>query len=181
MGKEKCKCITYIVFASLAIIIGLIAGSFEVVPLLHYGILIDSAKITLKDKENYLYLSGRYHAGLGNDFTKLPSKRITLALSDDDTIKKSSEYSEDSIITRTIEGIPLRTTVSCQIKLLNTEIIESENETAKKEYNVLYLNTIRKLNLFDDNNYKKILATIMKSTLLDVISTYKLNEVYSKR
>ena len=181
MKKETCKTIFTLVAVILAIIIGLIAGAFEVVPLLNYGILIDTAKVTMTNQENYLYLSGRYHAGLGNNFRKLPSKRVTLALSDDATIQKASDYSENSIVTRTIEGIPLRTTVSSQIRLVNANILESDDQAKKKEYNLSYINTLRKLNLFSSDAYQPILTTIMKSTLLDVISTYKLNEVYSNR
>jgi hypothetical protein len=180
---KKSTVITLIICAAilLAIIIGLIAGAFEVVEVLKFGILIDAAKINITNEENYLYLSGRYHAGLGNNFKKLPSKRITLALADNYSITKSADYSEGSITTRTIEGISLTTTVTCQVRLIDVEKIESEDESVKKEYNKTFLKTVVKLNLFDSSTYKPILATIMKSTLLDVISTYKLTDVYSKR
>lgn len=178
--KSLCVKIAIVSAILLAIIIGLIAGAFESVSVLRFGILYDSAKVQLVNKENYLYLSGRYHAGLGNNFIELPSKRVTLVFSNDQTIKKSSDYSEESITTRTIEGIPLDTTVSCQIRLVDDKILANDDQN-RKDFNKKFINTVRLLNLYDKESYKPILATIMKSTILDVLSTYKLNQVFNER
>ena len=180
MDKKCCVNIAIIIAILLAISIGLIAGAFESVSILRFGILFDSAKVQLINKDNYLYLSGRYHAGLGNNFIELPSKRVTLVFSNDATIKKSSDYSESSITTRTIEGIPLDTTVSCQIRLVDDKVLSIVDQ-ARKDFNKKFVNTVRLLNLFDTKSYKPILATVMKSTILDVLSTYKLNQVFNER
>ena len=182
VSKEGVKCIVIAVAVFLAIIIGLIAGSFESVAVLKFGMLIDSAKIQIINTESYLYLSGRYAAGLGNNFVELPSKRITLALSDDETLKRASDYSESAITARTNEGIPLICTISCQIRLIDDKSINNKSETVKKAYNKTFLKTLRLLNFYDGGAvYKAILLTILKSTLLDVLSTYQLNDVYSRR
>lgn len=179
MKKDTAKCIAILIAIVLAIIIGLLVGSFEAVSILNFGILIDSAKISIINSDNYLYLSGRYFAGLGNNFIELPSKRITLVLSNDQTIKDSSNFSNDSITTRTIEGIPLTTTVSCQIRIINDKFLA--DDAKKVEYNKNFERTLRLLNLYEGNTYGLILLTILKSTLLDIISTYKLTQIYSER
>ena len=182
MEKKKCVTIILIIVGIvIAISIGLIVGSIETVNILRFGILVDNAKISIIDEENYLYLSGRYHAGLGNDFYNLPAKRVTLVLSEDVNVQKSADYYENAITTRTIEGIPLTTSVSCQIRLIDEKILSEGSETEKKDYNKKFKRTLRLLNLFDSDTYKPILMAILKSTLLDTLAKFKLNEIYLKR
>ena len=180
--KKKCITTTVIVVGiCLAITIGLIVGAFESVEVLKFGILVDSAKISVVNDDDYLYVSGRYHAGLGNNFYTLPAKRVTLVLSDDSSVQQSADYYEQSITTRTQEGIPLTTTVSCQIRLIDIDILNGDSEEKKKEYNVKFKRTLRLLNLFDSHTYKPILMAILKSTLLDTLATFKLNQIYVDR
>lgn len=182
MANKNCVVGTVIIVAIvLAISIGLLVGAFEAIELLHFGILVDSAKISIVDSENYLYLSGRYHAGLGNNFYQLPAKRVTLVLSDDETVQRSADYSESAITTRTVEGIPLTTTVSCQVRLVNEDVLSGTDEAAKKEYNKKFQRTMRLLNFYNDYTYKPILLAILKSTLLDTLAKFKLNEIYVRR
>jgi hypothetical protein len=182
MDKKKCITLTVIIVGIIvAISIGLIAGSFESVKILNFGILVDNAKISIINEDNYLYLSGRYHAGLGNDFYQLPAKRVTIVLSDDSTVQNSADYYENAITTRTVEGIPLTTTVSCQIRLIDEKILSEGTEQEKADYNKKFKRTLRLLNLFNGETYKPILMAILKSTLLDTLAKFKLNEIYVKR
>jgi hypothetical protein len=181
MEKKHVFTIVIIVGILLAIIIGLIVGAFESIQVLNFGILVDSAKISIVNEEDYLYLSGRYHAGLGNNFYTLPAKRVTLVLSDDTTVQASADYYESAITTRTVEGIPLTTTVSCQVRLVDEKTLSGTDDAAKIAYNKKFKRTLRLLNLFDSNTYKPILLAILKSTLLDTIAKFKLNEIYVKR
>lgn len=181
---DKKQCITTIVIVVgilLAITIGLIVGAFESVEILKFGILVDSAKISVINDDSYLYLSGRYHAGLGNNFYTLPAKRVTLVLSDDTSVQASADYYENSITTRTKEGIPLTTTVSSQIRLIDIKILSEGSVAEKQEYNKKFRRTLRLLNLFDPNTYKPILMAILKSTLLDTLATFNLADIYVKR
>ena len=189
VGSEMCirdrkKCVTISLIVAgviIAISIGLIAGSIETIKILRFGILVDNAKISIIDEENYLYLSGRYHAGLGNNFYELPAKRVTLVLSQDTNVQKSADYYEPSITTRTIEGIPLTTTVSCQIRLVDEDILTNGTDAQKIEYNKKFKRTLRLLNLFDSDTYKPILMAILKSTLLDTLAKFNLNKIYVER
>lgn len=180
--KKKSITITVIIVGiCLAVTIGLLVGAFESVEVLNFGILVDSAKISVINDDDYLYLSGRYHAGLGNNFYTLPAKRVTLVLSDDSSVQVSADYFEKSITTRTQEGIPLTTTVSCQIRLIDITVLNGDSEEKKKEYNKTFKRTLRLLNLFDPDTYKPILMAILKSTLLDTLATFKLNQIYVER
>lgn len=172
-----------IILILIILFIALLSASIKTIGFLEFAILFDQATKNVYDDDNYLKLNGRHAIGVGNKFIKLPARRITLMLSNNDASREYVDFSEKELFARTKDGVSVSIQISAQLKLIDVDELDNDDNSDEeiKAINTKFLKTIRQFNLYDSENYLAILLAILKSKTLDAMSTFRGNEIYRER
>jgi hypothetical protein len=156
------------------------ASSFDVVPVTQYGILYSSASHQVDSETDYLYLPGRYYVSPGKRFILIPARRINLFISSEASELVDADYGGQAMLARTSDGLQISVNIFCQLRLIDEKGLS--NPTTRSQVHKTFLKTMQDLDIYNNNKgYLSVVATVLETTALDVISTFPSAQIYLKR
>lgn len=157
-------------FLGTIIGISLQAANWRTVQPLYWGVVYNMGSVRLND--NKLYGPGRYCVGPGSDFFTWPSTDETILFNDasanaTQVFPLGNSFVQPEITARSKDGLRITMDV-----MVNYQLGVSD-ATRASDLVIIY-------NAFKDN-YKRPIAFMAESAILEVISTYNVNQIFTKR